>query len=139
MISFCHLKTLVPSCLQKKRLENTFLTLIVNYCKIIQKNKLRHSKKQSIGYLIICNVIYSLLILIEKLPFFNKHLDRFIISLMLQNIRYLDNVTVWKHHHFSQNYKSHQDGENNDPKIRSRCTLQWNKTYEISVLSKFGI
>ena len=39
----------------------------------------------------------------------------------------------------SQNYKSHQDGENNDPKIRSRCTLQWNKTYEISVLSKFGI
>ena len=93
-ISSCHWKTLVPFCLQKKRPENTFLTLIVNYCKIIQKNKLRHSKKQSIGYLIICNVIYSLLILIEKLPFFNKHLHRFIISLMLQNIRYLDNVTV---------------------------------------------
>ena len=27
-------------CLQKKRPENAFLTQIVNYCKIVQKNKL---------------------------------------------------------------------------------------------------
>ena len=49
-------------------------------------------KKQSA--ILIIYVIYSLLILIEKLAFFNKHLYGFIISLMLQNIRYLDNVTV---------------------------------------------
>ena len=46
LIPSCHWKTLVPFCLQKKRLENTFLTLIVNYHKIVQKNKLCHSKEQ---------------------------------------------------------------------------------------------
>ena len=46
LISFCHLKTLVPFCLWKKRPENAFLTLIVNYPKIIQKNKLYHPKQQ---------------------------------------------------------------------------------------------
>ena len=45
-ISSCHLKTLVPFCLRKKRLENAFLTLILNYRKITQKNKLYHSKLQ---------------------------------------------------------------------------------------------
>ena len=39
-ISYCHCKTLVPFCLQKKRPENAFLTLTVNYPKIVQKNKL---------------------------------------------------------------------------------------------------
>ena len=37
LISFCHWKTLVPFCLQKKRPENAFLTLIMNYHRIIQK------------------------------------------------------------------------------------------------------
>ena len=46
LISSCHWKTLVPFCLQKKRPENAFLTLIVNYHKIVQKNKLCHSKQQ---------------------------------------------------------------------------------------------
>ena len=40
LISYCHCKTLVPFCLQKKRPENAFLTLTVNYPKIVQKNKL---------------------------------------------------------------------------------------------------
>ena len=46
LISSCHWKTLVPFCLRKKRPENAFLTLIVNYRKIVQKNKLCHSKQQ---------------------------------------------------------------------------------------------
>ena len=46
LISSCHWKTLVPFCLRKKRPENAFLTLTVNYRKIVQKNKLYHSKQQ---------------------------------------------------------------------------------------------
>ena len=46
LISSCHWKTLVPFCLQKKRSENAFLTLTVNYHKIVQKNKLYHPKQQ---------------------------------------------------------------------------------------------
>ena len=46
LISSCHWKTLVSFCLQRKRSENAFLTLIVNYRKIAQKNKLCHSKQQ---------------------------------------------------------------------------------------------
>ena len=45
-ISSCHWKILAPFCLRKKRPENAFLTLIVNYCKIVQENKLYHSKQQ---------------------------------------------------------------------------------------------
>ena len=45
LTSSCHRKTLVHFCLRKKRPENAFLTLTVNYCKIVQKNKLCHSKK----------------------------------------------------------------------------------------------
>ena len=45
LTSFCHRKTLVPFCLQKKSPENAFLTLTVNYRKIIQKIKLCHSKQ----------------------------------------------------------------------------------------------
>ena len=45
LISSCHWKTLEPFCLQKKRPENAFLTLKVNYHKIVQKNKLCHSKQ----------------------------------------------------------------------------------------------
>ena len=41
----CHRKTLVPFFLRKKLLENAFLTLTVNYCKIIQTNKLCYSKQ----------------------------------------------------------------------------------------------
>ena len=43
LISSCQWKTLVPFCLRKKRPENAFLTLIVNYQKIVLKNK---SKQQ---------------------------------------------------------------------------------------------
>ena len=42
LISSFHWETLVPSCLRKKRPENAFLTLIVNYREIVQKNKLYH-------------------------------------------------------------------------------------------------
>ena len=42
LISSCLWKTLVPFCLQKKRPENAFLSLIVNYRKVVQKNKLRY-------------------------------------------------------------------------------------------------
>ena len=35
-----HWKTLAPFCLQKKRPENAFLTLIMNYCKIVQKKQI---------------------------------------------------------------------------------------------------
>ena len=45
LTSCCHWKIFVPFCLQKKIPENTFLTLTVNYPKIIQKNKLYHSKQ----------------------------------------------------------------------------------------------
>ena len=46
IISSCHWKTFVPFRLQKERSENPFLKLIVNSCKILQKNKLCHSKQQ---------------------------------------------------------------------------------------------
>ena len=46
LISSCHWKTLVPFCLRRKRPENAFLTLTVNYRKIEQKNKSCHSKQQ---------------------------------------------------------------------------------------------
>ena len=41
----CHRKTLAPFFLRKKLLENAFLTLTVNYRKIIQTNKLCYSKQ----------------------------------------------------------------------------------------------
>ena len=46
LICSCHWKTLVPFCLRKKRPENTFSTIIVNYRKSVQTNKLCHSKQQ---------------------------------------------------------------------------------------------
>ena len=46
LISSCHCKTLVPFCLRKERPENAFLTLTLNYHKIVQKNKLCHPKQQ---------------------------------------------------------------------------------------------
>ena len=56
LISSCHWKTLVPSCLRKKKHEHTFLTPIVNYRKIAQKNKLWHSKA-SLNWLF--NMLFS--------------------------------------------------------------------------------
>ena len=35
----CHRKTLAPFCLRKKSPENAFLTLTVNYRKVVQKKK----------------------------------------------------------------------------------------------------
>ena len=46
LTSSCHWKILVPFCQRKKKTENAFLTLTVNCRKIVQKNKLRHSKQQ---------------------------------------------------------------------------------------------
>ena len=46
LISSSHWKTLEPFCLQKKRPKNGFLTVIVNYRKIAQENKLCHSRQQ---------------------------------------------------------------------------------------------
>ena len=46
LISSCHWKTLVPFCMGKERPENAFLTVTVNYHKIVQKNKLCHSEQQ---------------------------------------------------------------------------------------------
>ena len=58
LTSSCHRKTLAPFCLRKKRPENAFLTLTVNYRKTVQKNKLCHSKQSiklafNICYLVI--------------------------------------------------------------------------------------
>ena len=46
LVSSCHWKTVVTFCLRKERTEKAFLTLIVSYCKIVQKNKLCHPKQQ---------------------------------------------------------------------------------------------
>ena len=43
-ISSYHWKTLIPFCLRKKKLENAFLTLILNHRKIVQKKKFMPSK-----------------------------------------------------------------------------------------------
>ena len=45
LTSSCHWKTLAPFCLRKKIRENTFLTVTVNYRKIVQKNKLYYWKQ----------------------------------------------------------------------------------------------
>ena len=74
LISSCHWKFLVPFCLRKKKPENAFLKLMVNYRKIVQKNKLCHSKQSQIGYLMIYDVIQSWVVLTEKLAFLNKQL-----------------------------------------------------------------
>ena len=50
LISSCHWKTLVLFSLRKKRPENAFLTLIVNYRKIVQKNQMM-SLKTTINWL----------------------------------------------------------------------------------------
>ena len=57
LISPYHWKTFVPFYLQNKRPENAFLTLTVNYLKILQKNNLCYSKQHS---LIITVLIQSL-------------------------------------------------------------------------------
>ena len=45
LISSCHRKILVLFYFRKKRPENALLTVTVNYRKIVQKNKLCHSKQ----------------------------------------------------------------------------------------------
>ena len=44
LISSYHWKTLIPFCLRKKKLENSFLTLILNHRKIVQKKIFMPSK-----------------------------------------------------------------------------------------------
>ena len=72
LISSCHWKTLVPFCWWKKISENAFLIIIVNYHKIAQKNKLCHPKQQQIGYLMIHDVIHSLLFCYWKIGVFQQ-------------------------------------------------------------------
>ena len=57
LISSYHWKILVPFFLRKIKLENAFLTLTVNYRKIVQKDKLCHPKQQQISYLMIYEII----------------------------------------------------------------------------------
>ena len=74
LTSSCHWKILVPFCLPRKSPENTFLILIVNYRKIVQKKQIMPSET-TINWLFNGNdVIYSLLVLIEKLALLNKQL-----------------------------------------------------------------
>ena len=80
LISPCHWKTHAHFCLQRKNPENAFLTLLKNYHKIVQKNKLCHPKQQEISYLTIYDAIYSLLVFTEKLAFFHKQLSVFTVS-----------------------------------------------------------
>ena len=74
LIFSCHWKTIVTFCLRKKRLEKAFLTLTMNYRKIIQKHNLCHTKEQQIGYLMLVLFRCYSVVLIEKLAFFNKQL-----------------------------------------------------------------
>ena len=59
-----------------------FLTLMVNYRKIVQKNQIM-SLKTTINWLFNDDVIYSLLVFNEKLAFFIKQLYGF--SILLAN------------------------------------------------------
>ena len=61
---------LLPKEKTSKRIFNTNSKLLQNRT----ENKLCHPKQQLIGYLIIYDVICSLLLLIEKLAFFSKQL-----------------------------------------------------------------
>ena len=45
LTSSCHSKTLVPFCTRKNRPEKAFLTLTMIYHKIVQKDKIFHSKQ----------------------------------------------------------------------------------------------
>ena len=74
-------KTLVPFFLRKERPENAFLTLIKKHCKIVQKNKLCHSKQQQIDYLMIYDVIYLLVFRSKNWPFSTNSCKGFIVSL----------------------------------------------------------
>ena len=74
LIFSCHWKTIVTFCLRKKRLEKAFLTLTMNYRKIIQKHNLCHPKEQQIDYLMLVMFRCYSVVLIEKLAFFNKQL-----------------------------------------------------------------
>ena len=67
------MENLVLFLLWKKNAENIFLTLIVDYRNILQKKNMLF-KTTEIAYLMIYDVIYSFVNLIEKLAFFNKQL-----------------------------------------------------------------
>ena len=55
-----------------------------------------HPKQQQISYLMIYDVIYSLLVLIEKLEFFNKQFYGFVISLKLTTSKMGSFLTIFK-------------------------------------------
>ena len=60
--------------LAKEKTWKSILTLVVNYPKIVQKNKLCHPKQQKIGYLIIY-AVYLLIALFDfKIGSFKKQL-----------------------------------------------------------------
>ena len=53
--TYINVESTLSVCWEKS--ENVLLILTVNYRKIVQKNKLCHSKQQQIGYLTICGVL----------------------------------------------------------------------------------
>ena len=62
LISSCRWKTLVPFCLRKKRSVNAFLTLTVNYRKIVQKKRnYGMSSKTTINWLFNVYLISNLM------------------------------------------------------------------------------
>ena len=68
LISSCHWKTFLPFCSRKIRPDNPFLTLTVNYRKIVQikNDSIQNNIKLAIFMIYDHDVIYSLLVWIEK-------------------------------------------------------------------------
>ena len=84
-ISSCHWKTLVHFCFKKKRHKNTFLTLIVNYHKLVQKktnyaiqnnNKLAIYVIYSFKKLLEGFVLITLKVLISQMVKQSHHVER---------------------------------------------------------------
>ena len=96
LISPCHWKTIVYFCLRKKRPGNAFLTLILNFRKIAQKNKLCHSKQQQIGYLMHMMLFSHWLFWLKNWRFSENSCKGFILFLR------------WSKKHFSSILKDFQ-------------------------------
>ena len=69
----CHWKILF--CLRKKRPENAFVTLTVNYRKIVQKNNLCHSKQPSVIVIyysvLYCTILFCTILSLSNILFSN--------------------------------------------------------------------
>ena len=110
---FLSLENPCTFCLRKKIPEDAFLTLIVNYRKIVQKNKLCHSKQQKIGYLMIHDVIQSLVLLTENLA--TNSPKGFIVSLKEHTKRVINFEKL--------NYTINKKGIRNRVKRQNKCSI----------------